>query len=71
MNLSKLILGFNTCKLLLNYRSSDSLLKAVEQITLKDLLRGAINPNMVKNRIVLIGITNQSADDYFSTPYTP
>lgn len=25
---------------------------------------------MVKNRIVLIGITNQSANDYFSTPNT-
>ncbi|MFN6465772.1 MAG: CHASE2 domain-containing protein [Nostoc sp. DedVER02] len=57
-------------QILLNYRSSDSPLKAVEQITLKDLLRGAIDPNMVKNRIVLIGITNQSAGDYFSTPYT-
>ncbi|MEH1867739.1 MAG: CHASE2 domain-containing protein [Nostoc sp.] len=57
-------------QILLNYRSSGSPLKAVEQITLKELLRGAIDPNIVKNRIVLIGITNQSAGDYFSTPYT-
>ncbi|NEU80949.1 CHASE2 domain-containing protein [Nostoc sp. UIC 10630] len=57
-------------QILLNYRSSGSPLKAVEQITLKELLRGAIDPNLVKNRIVLIGITNQSAGDYFSTPYT-
>ncbi|MBE8987233.1 CHASE2 domain-containing protein [Nostoc sp. LEGE 12450] len=56
-------------QILLNYRSSGSPLKAVEQITLKELLRGAIDPNLVKNRIVLIGITNQSAGDYFSTPY--
>ncbi|MEH2166683.1 MAG: CHASE2 domain-containing protein [Nostoc sp.] len=56
-------------QVLLNYRSFDPL-KAVEQITLKDLLRGAIDPNLVKNRIVLIGITNQSAGDYFFTPYT-
>ena len=56
-------------QILLNYRSFDPL-KAVEQITLKDLLRGAIDPNLVNNRIVLIGITNQSAGDYFSTPYT-
>ncbi|MEH1971728.1 MAG: CHASE2 domain-containing protein [Nostoc sp.] len=57
-------------QVLLNYRSFNSPLKAVEQITLKDLLRGAIDPKIVKNRIVLIGITNQSAGDYFSTPYT-
>ncbi|MGF1938967.1 MAG: CHASE2 domain-containing protein [Nostoc sp. ChiQUE02] len=57
-------------QIFLNYRSFDSPLKAVEQITLKDVLRGAIDPKIVKNRIVLIGITNQSAGDYFSTPYT-
>ncbi|MBD2530847.1 CHASE2 domain-containing protein [Nostoc flagelliforme FACHB-838] len=57
-------------QVLLNYRSFNSPLKAVEQITLKDLLKGAIDPNLVKNRIVLIGITNQSAGDYFFTPYT-
>ncbi|OUL35952.1 CHASE2 domain-containing protein [Nostoc sp. 106C] len=57
-------------QVLLNYRSFSSPLKAIEQVTLKDVLRGAIAPNKVKNRIVLIGITNQSAGDYFPTPYT-
>ncbi|MBH8572240.1 CHASE2 domain-containing protein [Nostocaceae cyanobacterium CENA369] len=54
-------------QILLNYRSFDPL-KAVEQVTLKDVLRGAIDPKTVNNRIVIIGITNQSAGDYFSTP---
>ncbi|MBW4564524.1 MAG: CHASE2 domain-containing protein [Mojavia pulchra JT2-VF2] len=57
-------------QVLLNYRSFNSPLQVIEQITLKDVLKGAINPNKVKNRIVLIGITNQSAGDYFPTPYT-
>ncbi len=57
-------------QILLNYRSFDSPLKAVEQVTLKDVLKGAIAPEAVKNRIVLIGITAQSAGDYFPTPYT-
>ncbi|BAY08485.1 CHASE2 domain-containing protein [Calothrix sp. NIES-2098] len=57
-------------QILLNYRSFNSPLKAIEQVTLKDVLRGAIAPHKVKNRIVLIGITNQSAGDYFPTPYT-
>jgi CHASE2 domain-containing sensor protein len=56
-------------QVLLNYRSFKSPLKAIEQITLKDAIKGAIDPNKVKNRIVLIGITNQSAGDYFPTPY--
>ncbi|RCJ40266.1 hypothetical protein A6770_11040 [Nostoc minutum NIES-26] len=56
-------------QVLLNYRSFNSPLKAVEQVTLKDVLRGAIDSKMVQNRLVLIGITNQSAGDYFSTPY--
>ncbi|MBD2358329.1 CHASE2 domain-containing protein [Tolypothrix sp. FACHB-123] len=57
-------------QILLNYRSSGSPLKAIEQITLKDALQGAIAPHKVKNRIILIGITAQSAGDYFPTPYT-
>lgn len=54
-------------QILLNYRSFDPS-KAVEQVTLKDVLRGAIDAKTVNNRIVIIGITNQSAGDYFSTP---
>ncbi|MDZ8189160.1 MAG: CHASE2 domain-containing protein [Nostoc sp. ChiSLP02] len=57
-------------QVLLNYRSFNSPLKAIEQITLTDALKGDIDPNQVKNRIVLIGITTQNAGDYFSTPYT-
>ncbi|BAY65786.1 putative Chase2 sensor protein [Calothrix brevissima NIES-22] len=57
-------------QILLNYRSSGSPLKAIEQITLKDALQGAIAPDKVKNRIIIIGVTAQSAGDYFPTPYT-
>ncbi|MBD2164952.1 CHASE2 domain-containing protein [Calothrix membranacea FACHB-236] len=57
-------------QVLLNYRSFNSPLKAIEQVTLKDVLSGAIAPHKVKNRVVLIGITNQSAGDYFPTPYS-
>ncbi len=56
-------------QVLLNYRSSDSV---AEQITLTDILSDSINPelpNLVKDRIVLIGTTAPSAGDYWSTPY--
>ncbi|MHC0067972.1 CHASE2 domain-containing protein [Nostoc sp. UIC 10890] len=57
-------------QILLNYRSDGSPLKLAEQITLKDILSDRLKPEMVKNRIVLIGVTAQSAGDYFLTPYS-
>lgn len=57
-------------QILLNYRSYNSPLDVAEKVTLKDVLQGKVKPEAVKNRIVLIGITAQSAGDYFPTPYT-
>lgn len=54
-------------QLLLNYRSSK---KIAQQVTLNAVLNGQLNPNWVKNRIVLVGITAPTAADNFSTPYT-
>ncbi|MUG96977.1 CHASE2 domain-containing protein [Scytonema sp. UIC 10036] len=57
-------------QILLNYRSYG---RSPEEIaptaTLTDVLKGAVKPEEVKNRIVLIGITARSADAYISTPY--
>ncbi|MDZ7962614.1 MAG: CHASE2 domain-containing protein [Aulosira sp. DedQUE10] len=55
-------------QILLNYRGR-SLQKFVPQVTLTELLTGKVNANTVKNRIVLIGTTAQSFQDYSSTPY--
>ncbi|MCA1994560.1 MAG: CHASE2 domain-containing protein, partial [Coleofasciculus sp. S288] len=55
-------------QVLLNYRSSDSVAK---QVTLTDILSNSLDaelPNLVKNRIVLIGTTARSFKDYFPTP---
>lgn len=57
-------------QVLLNYRSSSSLFKFAEQITLKDVLTGSIKPSAVKNRVVLIGVTSESASDFLPTPYS-
>ena len=58
-------------QILLNYRSYHrSPLEIAPTVTLKDVLRGAVKPEEVKDRIVLIGVTAQSAHDYIPTPYS-
>jgi CHASE2 domain-containing sensor protein len=54
----------------LNYRSYHSPLKIASTITLTDVLKGSLKPDDVKDRIVLIGVTAQSAHDYIPTPYS-
>jgi CHASE2 domain-containing sensor protein len=56
-------------QILLNYRSSPSPKEVAEQVSLKDVLRGKVNPDAIKNRIILIGVTADSAGDNFFTPY--
>lgn len=57
-------------QVLLNYRSHNSTQDFVAQVTLSQVLNGQLNPAMVKNRIVLIGVTAFSRNDYFLTPYS-
>jgi CHASE2 domain-containing sensor protein len=58
-------------QVLLNYRSHRSPKDFVEQVTLRQVLNGQLNPNAVKDKIVLIGVTAPSRKDYFATPYSP
>lgn len=58
-------------QILLNYRSyRRSPLEIAPTVTLTDILKGAVKPEEVKDRIVLIGVTAQSAHDYIPTPYS-
>ena len=57
-------------QLLLNYRPFHSLQDIAPQITLSDILHNRITPTPeLKGRIVLIGVTDPSFGDYWSTPY--
>jgi CHASE2 domain-containing sensor protein len=57
-------------QILLNYRSHRSPQDFVAQATLTEVLQGQLNPEAVRDRIVLIGVTARSANDYFFTPYS-
>lgn len=59
-------IGTNTgnadIQMLLNFRNSP---QAFETISFKKILSAKFPPNLVKNRIILIGITTSSYQDYF------
>lgn len=56
-------------QILLNYRSYRSPSDMVPQVTLNQILTGQVDANAVKNRVVLIGTTAESFQDYSLTPY--
>lgn len=55
-------------QILLNYRALPNLDKIAAQVPLQKLLDGEVNPNSLRDRIVLIGVTAPSGD-YWSTVY--
>ena len=57
-------------QILLNYRFYRSPQNFARQVTLTQVLKGQLNPEAVKDRIVLIGVSAPSAKDYFFTPYS-
>ncbi|HEY9707819.1 MAG TPA: CHASE2 domain-containing protein, partial [Oculatellaceae cyanobacterium] len=61
--------GLNGFQLLLNYRPNTSLKEIAEQVTLTDILTNQVNPNFIKDKIILIGVTDLTIKDDFNTPY--
>ncbi|HEY9295212.1 MAG TPA: CHASE2 domain-containing protein, partial [Phormidium sp.] len=53
-------------QILLNYRGTR---ENFETLSLKEVLENRIPPNLLRDRIVLIGATGQSFNDLFLTPY--
>ncbi|NJK76977.1 MAG: CHASE2 domain-containing protein [Microcoleus sp. SU_5_6] len=54
-------------QLLLNYRSSGN--NVARKISLLEFLNSPIDPNLVKDKIVLIGTSDEAYGDFHSTPY--
>jgi len=43
---------------------------AIDQVTLTDVLEGKVDPNLVRDRVVLVGYTASTANDDFATPFS-
>ncbi|MEA5602747.1 CHASE2 domain-containing serine/threonine-protein kinase [Nostoc sp. UHCC 0252] len=56
----------NGYQILLNYRSGYQI---AQQITITQVLENQVKPDLVKDRIVLIGSTANSLNDIFNTPF--
>ncbi|MFM9268170.1 CHASE2 domain-containing protein [Tychonema sp. BBK16] len=54
-------------QILINYRARKNV---ANQVKLMDLLEGKIDPNLVKDKIVMIGYTSETVKDFFYTPYS-
>lgn len=54
-------------QILLNWRSSPEI---APQVTLRQILNNELSPDLVRDRIVMIGTTAESFHDYWSTPYS-
>ncbi|MBW4520364.1 MAG: CHASE2 domain-containing protein [Scytolyngbya sp. HA4215-MV1] len=54
-------------QILLNYRADP---EVVVQVPLRTVLAGQLTPNLIKDRIVLIGSTHRFTEDHWATPYT-
>jgi CHASE2 domain-containing sensor protein len=53
-------------QVLINYRATP---KIAQQVTVEEVLTGKLEPEWVKDRVVLIGVTAASIQDYHDTPY--
>ena len=53
-------------QVLINYRATPQI---AQQVTVEEVLSGKLEPEWVKDRVVLIGVTAASIQDYHHTPY--
>lgn len=56
-------------QILLRYRHLRDPSAIARQVTVRDLLNGRVEPEWVKDRVVLIGVTAESVQDPHDTPY--
>lgn len=56
-------------QLLLNFRNPSQPQAIAPQVTVAEVLNGSVNPEAIRDRIVLIGVTAPTSSDRWATPY--
>jgi CHASE2 domain-containing sensor protein len=54
----------------LNYRASQSPERVAKQVSLSEVLDDRVSPELVRGKVVLIGVTAESVHDDYLTPYS-
>jgi CHASE2 domain-containing sensor protein/class 3 adenylate cyclase len=56
-------------QMMLNFRALPSPQDIALQVSLSNVLNGKIAPDLIKDRVILIGVSANSSSDFWSTPY--
>jgi CHASE2 domain-containing sensor protein/class 3 adenylate cyclase len=56
-------------QMMLNFRALPTPQNIALQVSLSDVLNNKVAPDLVKDRIIFIGVTANSASDFWATPY--
>ncbi|HBB36240.1 MAG TPA: adenylate cyclase [Cyanobacteria bacterium UBA8803] len=61
--------GLEGFQILLNYRSNPSPQEIAALVTLTDVLANRVQPHFLRDKIILVGVTDPTVKDDFQTPY--
>jgi CHASE2 domain-containing sensor protein/class 3 adenylate cyclase len=56
-------------QMMLNFRALPSPQDVALQVSLSDVLNSKVAPDLIENRVILIGVSANSSSDFWSTPY--
>lgn len=56
-------------QMMLNFRALSTPQDIALQVSLSDILNDKVAPDLIKDRIILIGVTANSSSDFWATPY--
>lgn len=56
-------------QMMLNFRALPSPQDIALQVSVSDVLNNKIAPDLIKNRVILIGVSANSSSDFWATPY--
>lgn len=56
----------NDYQMMLNYRGAKQVFR---EVSIRDVLQNKLNPNWVRDRVILVGNTSEVSKDFLATPY--